>query len=193
MSNIICLLACKNLFRGQNAIGYTEHYIASFNMALGLFVPLAFMIINNFLRFKYEIVGDVYKTIIEMIRNEKVIRNFFFTVCVNEMIEILTCYLIRRVYETGRKVNSKEVVGFLIAPVIVRAVIIRVMKPTAIQFFISSNNAANKIENDKRNEKKTRNKRSIIFIVANKHNSYSKNNIKKLPIELIRTLNEYLE
>ncbi len=192
MSNVVCFLACKNLYKGFDAFGQTEYRIAKFNMTLqvvcSMLSCLIFIIIKTFFRFKNEKIGDIYNVFSEMFKNNQSIKNFFYVLCANSMAEISTCYLVKKSFETGDKINFKKVVGFLVAQVVVRQGIIHVFKPDLSQFLNSYYIAVAKVESDK----ETRNERSIVLLLANKNDSQTNNKIKKLPVELIGMVNELL-
>lgn len=192
MSNIVCFLACKNLYKGFDAFSQTEYRISKFNMNLqavcSMLLCLIFIITKTFLRFKNEKIGYAYNIFSEMLQNNRTVKNFFYIGCANSVAEILTCYLVKKSFETGGKINFKRVVGFLVAQVVVRHGITHMLKPDLSQLLNSYHNAVAKIEGDK----ETRNERSIVLLLANKLDARSNNKIKKLPVELIRMAGELL-
>lgn len=201
MSNIICFLTCKNLFKGQNAIGYTEQFIANYAMksqaVFSMLLCSAFMVVKSFLRFKNEKVEYIYNIMIEMFRNEQAIRNFFQFGCTNSVIEILTCYSIKRSFETGRGVGFKEIVGYLIAPTVIRVGLAHMLNPTPDQLIRSFERAVIRVEDDKikkeiKKEREARHRVFIFLLYANNYDDGPDNYLKLLPTELIRTVNEYL-
>jgi hypothetical protein len=192
MSNIICFLAFKNLFRGKNVIGDFEYFIANWNVrvqtAFSVFLCLVLTVVKFFLIFKNKKVEYAYNIAVEMFQNERAIRTYIRFGFVNNVLEIVTCYYIKRVFETSYKLNFARVVGFLTVPIFLRTVIFHALTPTPTQLMSSIHNA----EIEVKNYKEKRRGRTLLLLVVNKLTKRTKNEIKRLPFELIQMIGEIL-
>lgn len=193
MSGFVSFLASLNLFNGQKTISYNENLVASLTMnfliVLILFYLMTYKIVK-FFRFRNEKADCMYKVVHDLYHNEKLIKNFVGVIFFDYfVIEILSCVFITESFKTGREFCLKENVGFFIAPYILRTGFIQMIKPNSYQISESINRCMFRI----RENEEMKNKRSIILLVSNENDKNTKNDIKKLPVELIRMLKDFIE